>query len=62
MTLPLWLDDTFILSVIGLVGGGGAVILTYFLKSRCRTVSCCCVTCERDVLALEPDQVSVITS
>ena len=48
--LPVWFDDLFILALVGLIGGGGAAILAYFLKSRCRTVECCCVKCERDPL------------
>jgi len=57
--LPLWFDDTFILTLLGLIGGGGAAILAYLLRSRCRTVECCCVKCERDVIALDASQVSV---
>ena len=50
MTLPIWLDDTFILSLIGLIGAGGLYLLTFFLKSRCRVINCCCLRCERDVI------------
>ncbi len=57
--MPQWFDDTFILTLVGLVGGGGAAILTYFLKSRCRTVECCCSKCERDVIPIEVSQVTV---
>ena len=59
--LPLWFDDTFILTLIGLLGGGGTAILHYLLRSRCRTVECCCVRCERDVLpasTIEPRPVA----
>ena len=50
MTIPIWLDDTFILSLVGIVGGGGIYLLTFMLKSRCRVINCCCVSCERDVI------------
>ena len=36
--LPEWADDTFWLTLIGLLGGGGTAVLAYMLKSRCRTV------------------------
>lgn len=58
-SLPQWFDDTFILTLLGLIGGGGAAILAYLLRSRCRTVECCCVKCERDVIPIDPTQVRV---
>ena len=51
--LPEWADDTFWLTLIGLLGGGGTAVLAYMLKSRCRTVECCCIRCERDVLSVD---------
>jgi hypothetical protein len=60
MGLPEWADDSFWLTLVGMIGGGGAAVLGYFLKSRCRTVECCCVKCERDVLALSPSQIQTI--
>ena len=51
--LPGWFDDTFILSLIGLVGGGGAACTAYLLRSRCTTVKLGCISCERDVLPAE---------
>jgi hypothetical protein len=59
MDLPLWFDDTFILTLVGLLGGGGTAILAYMLRSRCRTVQCCCVRCERDVL--DASQIQVVS-
>jgi hypothetical protein len=57
--LPQWFDDTFILTLVGLIGGGGTAILTYFLKSRCRTVECCCIKCERNVIPIDASQVTI---
>lgn len=45
-----WIDDTFVLALVGMLGGGGAACLAYFLKSRCVRIRCCCLECERDVL------------
>ena len=44
------ITESFILAVLGLFGGGGSALLIYFLKSRCKTIKCCCIECERDVL------------
>tara|TARA_R110000744_G_scaffold64750_1_gene133176 strand:+ start:467 stop:646 length:180 start_codon:yes stop_codon:yes gene_type:complete len=44
------ITESFILAVLGLIGGAGSAFLIYFLKSRCKTIKCCCVECERDVL------------
>ena len=50
MALPEWFDDTFILALLGLIGGGGGALLAYFLRSRCTSINCCCISCKRDVL------------
>jgi len=50
MTLPLWFDSGFILTLFGMVGGCGSYMLIFFLKSRCHTVQCCCMKCERTPL------------
>ena len=50
MTIPIWVDDTFILSLVGIIGGGGVYCLTFMLKSRCRVIKCCCLSCERDTI------------
>jgi len=44
------ITESFILAILGMVGGGGSACLVYFLKSRCKTIKCCCIECERDVL------------
>jgi len=44
------ITESFILAVLGLIGGGGSACLVYFLKSRCKTIKCCCMECERDVI------------
>jgi len=45
--LPNWLDDTFIISMVGLVGGGIGYLLMFCLKSRCTNIECCCMKCIR---------------
>jgi len=50
MTLPTWVDSGFILTLVGMVGAGGGFMLIFFLKSRCHTIECCCIKCERTPL------------
>lgn len=45
--------ETFILTLVATLSGTIGVILTYFLKSRCKRINCCCISCDRDVLAVE---------
>jgi len=45
--LPTWLDDTFLISMVGLVGGGIGYLLMFCLKSRCTNIECCCLKCQR---------------
>jgi len=60
MTLPTWVDSGFILTLVGLCGGGVSYMLIFFLKSRCTTVSCCCLKCERQPLeAVDLHRVSI---
>lgn len=43
-------NGTWLLTMIGVVGGGLGAVLTYFLKSRCTSIDVCCVKCRRDPL------------
>lgn len=46
----LYRNSTFFLSVLGVLSTCFAAMLSYALKSRCTTISCCGLRCERDVL------------
>lgn len=43
-----WVNGTFVLSLVTLLGGGSAYCLRYFLKSRCTRIKCGCIECVRD--------------
>lgn len=43
-------NGTWLLTLIGVAGGGMGAILTYFLKSRCTRIDLCCLKCRRDPL------------
>jgi len=55
----LGINATFIITMTGMIGTGLAVLLTYFLKSRCSKIKCCCLECERDTIQLEPSRVEL---
>ena len=44
-------NSAFVLTLIGLLGAGLSGIAMCVLKSRCSTIKCCCVSCERQVLS-----------
>ena len=56
-----WLErnGTLLLSLVTMLSSCFAGLLVYALKSRCKKIKCLCTECERDVLALEPNQISV---
>ena len=56
---PGWLEkhNGFLLTLIGLLGGGCGVLLTYFLKSRCKKIRCCGLECDRTPIELNADNV-----
>ena len=43
----------WILSVVGVLGACCSACFVYLLKSRCRTIKCWGLVCERDVLPVE---------
>ena len=55
-------NGAWLLTVIGMFAACAGGVFTYFLKSRCRNIKCWGLECQRDVLALDPSQVSVTTT
>lgn len=45
-------NESFILTLIGILGGGLGVLLSYFLKSRCTRIKLGCIRCEREPLSV----------
>ena len=43
-------SEGFIISMFGIFGGILGGFLTFLLRSRCKNIKCCCITCERVVL------------
>ena len=51
-----------LLTVLGFFGSCLGMMITYFLRSRCKTIRCCGASCERDVIALDAGQIEMIKS
>jgi hypothetical protein len=58
---PDWLEkhNGFVLTLVASFSAAVGVVLSYFLKSRCSTIDCCGMKCNREVVELNPDQVTV---
>ena len=60
---PDWLEKHhgFVLTLVATLSGGFGLLLSYFLKSRCHKISLCkgCVTCDREVIELQPADVEI---
>ena len=61
---PDWLEkhSAWLLTIIGVFAACVGTVLTYFLKSRCKKIRCCGMTCDRDVVELSPQDVTVATT
>ena len=62
----LQLHETFVLSIVGIGGSALGILLSYFLKSRCRKIKVCfgLFSCDRVPpvdLPIEPTDVNVVT-
>ena len=60
---PDWLEkhEGFVITIVGLIGGACGVLLTYFLKSRCKKISCWGFSCDREPIQLEPSQIEIVS-
>lgn len=52
-------NGAWLLTVIAGFTGCFGMVLTYFLKSRCKRIACWGVSCVRDVVELGPEQVEI---
>lgn len=55
-------NSSVIITLVGLLLGCIAGSLTYLLKSRCTSIRCACIRCERDVVPLEKKEHAIKVS
>ena len=49
----------FLLTLVASLSACVGVVLTYFLKSRCKNIRTPCISCDREVVALEPQNIEI---
>jgi len=49
----------FLLTLVASLSACVGIVLTYFLKSRCKNIKCGCISCDREVVTLEPQNVEI---
>ena len=61
---PDWLEkhNAFLLTIVGGLGAGLGVLLSYFLKSRCSHIKFCCVDFDREVVNLAPADIQITST
>jgi hypothetical protein len=52
-------NGTWLLSLVGLISACFGTLLSYMLRSRCRTIKFCGFECDRDVLDLSTSNLQV---
>lgn len=55
-------NGTWVLSFSAIVFTCIGGMFTYMLKSRCKKIQCLGMSCDRDVVALDPGEVTIETS
>lgn len=60
---PGWLqeNETFILTTVASLSAALGVIFSYFLKSRCVSIKCCCLHCIRQPPDDTPQPTSTVS-
>lgn len=55
-------NGAWLLTVIAGVSGCAGMMFTYFLKSRCKNIKMCGLSCERDVVNLSKQDLHITSS
>jgi len=58
---PEWLDkhNGFLITLIGALSAVLGVVFSYCLKSRCKNIRFCCLSCDRDVIQIERQNIEL---
>ena len=51
--------NSFLLTLVASLSACVGIVLTYFLKSRCKNIRTPCISCDREVVALEPQNIEI---
>jgi hypothetical protein len=53
-------NGTWVLSMVGVLSACLGTIFAYFLRSRCKTIRCCGVVCERQPVELTAAEIRAV--
>lgn len=58
---PDWLEkhNGFVLTLVASISAGLGIVLSYFLKSRCKNIKTPCCSCDREVLEIKSQDVEI---
>jgi len=51
--------STFFLTLVGSVSALVGILLSYCIKSRCKNIKCCCISCDREPIDLNNDNIQI---
>jgi hypothetical protein len=49
----------FLITLVGSLSAVLGIIFTYCIKSRCRNIKTCCVSCDRDVIEIKEENIEI---
>ena len=49
----------FLITLIGAFSAALGVIFSYCIKSRCKNIKTCCLSCDRDVIQIKKEDVEI---
>lgn len=61
---PDWLEkhNGFLITLIGALSACMGVVFAYCLKSRCKNIKTPCVSCDREVIELQPHNIEITST
>jgi hypothetical protein len=56
-----WLEkhSAFLITLIGSISAVLGVVFTYCIKSRCKNIKTCCISCDRDVIEIKNEDIKI---
>jgi hypothetical protein len=51
--------DGFLITLIGSLSAVLGVIFSYCIKSRCKNIKTCCISCDRDVIEIKKENIEI---
>lgn len=51
--------DSFLITLIGSLSAVLGIVFTYFIKSRCKNIRTPCISCDRDVIEINRENIEI---